>query len=191
LALQLQEEEEDQQRQADERRRREQELSERYLSSEETPPAVPPRRGSGRRRTSSQVVRPSGRPAVSRPTANEDPDAPPTYEQSRTDRPYRPAGASAPSSQGNPLNTLDALQNQSAYTQQSSMMPGGMPMHGRRVSANRVRRRESGMGGSGFGALPAQGGGSAAPGYAAAGPSNGRVQGAANVKDADDKCVVM
>ncbi|SMY26641.1 unnamed protein product [Zymoseptoria tritici ST99CH_1A5] len=192
LAMQLQEEEEDQQRQADARRRQERILSEQYLSNEEAQeraPAVPPRRQSGQR--ASQTSRPSGRPAVNRPGADADPDAPPTYEQSRTDRPYRPAGTTAAPSQGNPLETLDALQHRSQYSQVTGTLGGGSPGQGRRVSGNRISRRQSGMGGPGFGAMPAQGGGSHAPAYAAAGPSSGRVQGAANVKDTDDKCVVM
>lgn len=197
LALQLQEEEEDHQRQLEERRKREQQLSEQFLSSEnERPPAMPPRRnqrspqtshasiavsGPGRNRQSSA---PQARPAVHRPAQNADPDAPPSYEQSASDRPYRPAGATAPPSQGNPLNTLDALRRQqSAYTQQSSTsvnsIPGPSPGHGRRASGNRLQRRSSQMN-------PDIGPSGPAPAYP------GRMNQAATVKDTEgDKCVVM
>ncbi|KAM3418159.1 hypothetical protein BST61_g6362 [Cercospora zeina] len=182
LALQLQEEEEDQQRQAEERRRRERELSERYLSSEsnnERPPQIPPRRNQRSPRQSSGNIpvtsRPQGRPAVNRPADASNPDAPPSYEQSSHDRPYRPAGATAQPAQGNPLNTLDHLQRQSAYAQQSSMTVNSVPGHGRRDSGNRIHRRSSHP--------PGQ-----TPPYA---PQAGRVQGAATVKDTDERCVVM
>ena len=179
LALQLQEEEEDQQRQAEERRRRERELSERYLSSEEQPPQIPPRRNNQRspRQSSGNIPittntsRPQGRPAVNRPTdSTADPDAPPTYEQSSHDRPYRPAGTTAPAAQGNPLNTLDQLRRQSAYAQQSSStvnsMPGQYPR--RNTNGRRTSNQQS-------------------PPYS----PNGRVQNAATVKDTDERCVMM
>lgn len=194
LALQLQEEEEDQQRQAEERRRREQELSEQFLSNEEQPPTIPPRRQQnpvGRQSRQNLPVTntpsrrsnnaPSARPGVSRPGANDDPDAPPTYEQSASDRPYRPAGATAPPSQGNPLNTLDALRQQSAYAQQSSTSVNSLPSHQRRASGNRLQRRDSQFGGP----APAYPGPSSNPAAA------GRVSGAANVKDTEEKCVIM
>ncbi|GIZ47962.1 hypothetical protein CKM354_001103700 [Cercospora kikuchii] len=182
LALQLQEEEEDQQRQAEERRRRERELSERYLSSEsnnERPPQIPPRRNQRSPRQSSGNIpvttRPHGRPAVNRPADAFDPDAPPTYEQSSHDRPYRPAGATAQPAQGNPLNTLDHLQRQSAYAQQSSTTVNSVPGHGRRDSGNRIGRRPSHIQNQ-------------TPAYS---QHPGRVQGAATVKDTDERCVVM
>ncbi|KAI5364991.1 Putative MINDY deubiquitinase [Septoria linicola] len=185
LALQLQEEEEDQQRQADERRRRERELSERYLSGEsnERPPQIPPRRNqrsprqsSGNIPVSTNPSRPQGRPAVNRPADASNPDAPPTYEQSSHDRPYRPAGATANPAQGNPLNTLDHLRRQSAYAQQSSTTVNSMPGHNRRDSGNRIQRRPS----------HAQ---NQSPPYSQ--QPGGRVQGAATVKDTDERCVVM
>ncbi|KXT01879.1 hypothetical protein AC578_2153 [Pseudocercospora eumusae] len=185
LALQLQEEEEDQQRQLDARRRREQELSEQFLSSEsngEQRPPIPPRRNQNQRspRGSSTNIpvsqRPSGpaaRPAVHRPGQSSDPDAPPSYEQSASDRPYRPAGATAPPTQGNPLNTLDHLRRTSAHGQQSSTSVNSTPGHGRRQSqGNRVPRRQSGM-----------------PDGPA--PPYGRVQGAASVKDTEERCTIM
>ncbi|KAF2170822.1 hypothetical protein M409DRAFT_18795 [Zasmidium cellare ATCC 36951] len=195
LALQLQEEEEDHQRQVEERRRREQQLSEQFLSNEnERPPAIPPRRNQRSPRTSQtnipisegrnrQSSAPQARPAVHRPAQNEDPDAPPSYEQSASDRPYRPAGATAPPSQGNPLNTLDALRRQqSAYGQQSTTSVNsipGSPGHGRRPSGNRLQRRSSQMN-------PDIGPSGPAPAYP------GRMNQAATVKDAEnDKCVVM
>lgn len=122
LALQLQEEEESQQRQADERRRREQELSEQFITSEsEGPrPAIPPRRSQGRG-TGATV---SSRAAVNRPTDQEDdPDAPPSYEQAASDPPYRPAGSTPTGglAQGNAIGAYDALRRQqSAYATQST-----------------------------------------------------------------------
>lgn len=195
LALQLQEEEEEQQRQAEARRRREQELSERYLSSEERPPAMPPRRNQRSPRQSSGNIPvsanpntsgPRGRQAVNRPAdSNNDPDAPPSYEQSSHDRPFRPAGATAQPAQGNPLNTLDALQRQSAFAQQSSATVNTFPGHNRRTSqGNRVQRRSSQVQQYSQQGAP---GGQNPPGY----PSNGRVNQAATVKDADERCVVM
>lgn len=201
LALQLQEEEEDQQRQLDARRRREQELSEQFLSSEsggERPPQIPPRRiqrsprGSSTNIPTSQRAsgnsgpRPNGpqaRPPVHRPGQSSDPDAPPSYEQSASDRPYRPAGATAPPTQGNPLNTLDHLRRQnSAYAQQSSTSVNTMPSHVRRTSqgGNRVQRRQSQLGLGGQGQMP----NGPAPPY-------GRVQGAANIKDTEERCTTM
>lgn len=188
LALQLQEEEEDQQRQDEERRRRERELSERYLSSEtnERPPQIPPRRNnahtspqssSGNIPVGATSSRPQGRPAVNRPTdSTDDPDAPPTYEQSSHDRPYRPAGATAQSAQGNPLQTLDQLQRQSAYAQQSPMGANGTPgSYPRRDSGRRRRRSQAHQGQT--------------PPYSPQLPE--RVPNAATVKDADERCVVM
>ncbi|CAK3828326.1 ubiquitin carboxyl-terminal hydrolase MINDY-2-like [Lecanosticta acicola] len=191
LALQMQEEEEEQQRQAEARRRREQELSEQFLSGEERPPAIPPRRNQQHGRSSTTNVPvtggpgrntgPSARPAVNRPAATDDPDAPPTYEQSASDRPYRPAGATAPPSQGNPLNALDHLRrHQSAYAQQSntSVNSAGMgPQHVRRTSqGNRIQRRSSQP-------QPQQ-----TPPYS---PGRPQVGGAPTVRDADERCVIM
>lgn len=193
LALQLQEEEEDQRRQAEERRRREQQLSEQFLSSEERPPQIPPRRNQGGRGgstinipvTGRRTTGPSARPAVNRPADEGNPDAPPTYEQSASDRPYRPAGATAPPTQGNPLNALDALRRQqNGFAQQSttSVNSAGMhSQHGRRPSSSRIQRRSSQMAGG-----PGQG--APAPAY----PGRPQVQGAANLKDTqDERCVVM
>ncbi|KXS97503.1 hypothetical protein AC579_1248 [Pseudocercospora musae] len=190
LALQLQEEEEDQQRQLDARRRREQELSEQFLSSEsngEQRPAIPPRRNQNQRspRGSNTNIpvsqRPSGpaaRPAVHRPGQSSDPDAPPTYEQSASDRPYRPAGATAPPTQGNPLNALDHLRRTSAHGQQSSASVNSVPSHARRQSqSTRVQRRQSAMASNGMPSGPA--------------PPYGRVQGAANIKDTEERCTIM
>ncbi|EME81748.1 uncharacterized protein MYCFIDRAFT_175326 [Pseudocercospora fijiensis CIRAD86] len=185
LALQLQEEEEDQQRQLDARRRREQELSEQFLSTEsngEQRPAIPPRRNQHRspRGSSTNIPvsqrpsGPAGRPPVHRPGQSSDPDAPPSYEQSASDRPYRPAGATAPPTQGNPLNTLDHLRRTSAHAQQSSTSVNSTSGHGRRQSQNnRVPRRQSGMGSNGVPNGPA--------------PPYGRVQGAANLKDTEER----
>ncbi|EME43319.1 hypothetical protein DOTSEDRAFT_174104 [Dothistroma septosporum NZE10] len=191
LALQLQEEEEDQQRQAEERRRREQQLSEQFLSSEERPPQIPPRRSQGGRGgstmnmpvTGRRTTGPSARPAVNRPADDGNPDAPPTYEQSASDRPYRPAGATAPPTQGNPLNALDALRRQqNGFAQQSPISvnsAGVQTQHGRRLSGNRIRRRSSQMGVGGDGPAPAY-------------PGRTHVQGAANLNDTqDERCVIM
>lgn len=158
LALQLQEEEEDHQHQAEQRRQREQQLSEQFLSGEsggEGPrPPIPPRR-SGARNSFTPA-----RTAVNRPADDpSDPDAPPSYQQAASDRPYRPAGSTAAASlsQGNPLNTYDALlRRQSAYGQQSSTglpdealpLPPYSPSAAqtrRRPEPNRVRRRSSGV----------------------------------------------
>jgi len=198
LALQLQEEEEDQQRQAEQRRRREQELSEQFLEHEgEGPrPPIPPRRSgndNNNNNNRASAAPPSGRLPVTRRPSN--PDAPPTYEQSASDRPYRPAGSTAPPSmsQGNPLSAYDALRRQSSssspYAQQNSASG-----HGRRVSgpvaaaaaANRTRRSSQ----VAAGAMPGssyQGG--MPPG--APGTSNGRVSQAAGVKEVEEKCVIM
>ncbi|KAK3673537.1 hypothetical protein LTR78_006441 [Recurvomyces mirabilis] len=197
LALQLQEEEEDQQRQAESRRRREQALSEQFLSTE-TPaspegprPPIPPRR-SGNRASQAPT---GGRPPVTRVAgagANTDPDAPPTYEQSASDRPYRPAGATAQAGlqQGNPLNAYDALRRQQAgFAGQSSGtvnnipssptpgnggFPGGSGPGNRRPGQgpNQVRRRSSQLappGSYGSGMNPAPGGGGGGSGYGLAG----------------------
>lgn len=149
LALQLQEEEEDQHRQAEAQRRRETELNEQFLArehsnsnttaSEGRPPAIPPRRNMR-----------GGRAQTSRPADAEDPDAPPSYEQAASDRPYRPSGSTAPPAQGNPLSAYDHLRRQqSAYAQQSSATVNtvGSQGHGRRRSdqGNRIRRRSSVM----------------------------------------------
>lgn len=160
LALQLQEEEEDQQRQAESRRRRERELSEQFLSNDgnERPPAIPPRRGSGRRTSlragGTPTRRGSGRPAVSRP-GEDDAEAPPTYEQSRTDRVLRP-GETPPS----PMQY-----------QQQQQQGGEWGRFG-----NSPQGRGRGRGGYG-----PRGGGMARPG----------VNQAANVRDAEERCVLM
>ncbi|KAK5125520.1 hypothetical protein LTR85_000631 [Meristemomyces frigidus] len=220
LALQLQEEEEDQHRQAEQRRRREQELSERYLSTESVSPEgprppIPPRRSGNQQRTSQAPT--GGRaPVTRRPDDSQaaGAEAPPTYEQSASDRPYRPAGTTAagPMQQGNPLTAYDALRRQqTGYAQQSTTTlnsmgsnvsggpPGSRPVsyaaHGRRRSdGNRIRRRSSqvvpgspqqqGMPG-GFGHV--------APGGGMATGANNRpgVNQAAGLRDAEERCVVM
>ncbi|TKA68980.1 hypothetical protein B0A55_12848 [Friedmanniomyces simplex] len=208
LALQLQEEEEDQQRQAEQRRRREQELSERFLSTESSPtegarPPVPPRRSGNNNTTGRNSAAPtSGRPAVNRPaTGGGDPDAPPTYEQSRSDRPYRPAGATAQQNlqQGNPLSAYDALRNQQggSSTNINANSAGSPGAQGRRQSqtpaSNRVGgRRRSQMGGPGAGpgagrVMPGTYGSGAAP----SGSQVMRPNQAAGVRDAEEKCAVM
>lgn len=194
LALQLQEEEEDRQRQAEQQRRREQELSEQYLSrqNEGRPPAIPPRRGGGR----AGGATPNPRPGVTRDSENPsaDPTAPPTYEQSASDRPYREAGSTAPPQQGNPLNTYDALrQQQQQQRPPSGHQPGGPAGgpggfgHGRRYSG---RRRSSQLGAPG--GFPASGAG-AGPAGPAGQPGNGRRPQAqpGTVQQAEEKCVVM
>lgn len=148
LALQLQEEEEDRQRQSEQERRREQELSEQYISREDEgrPPAIPPRRGGGAagagRGGGTSTAMPNTRPLVNRtsnnPNPSSDPTAPPSYEQSASDRPYREAGATAPTQQGNPLNTYDALRHQQQNQQQqpaAQPRPGGSRLTGRRRSS--------------------------------------------------------
>jgi len=208
LALQLQEEEEDQQRQAEQRRRREHELSERFLSSESSSPEgprppIPPRRSGMNQQRASQVPnqrRTSQAPTGGRPPVTRQQDAgngdgveaPPTYEQSASDRPYRPAGSTAANGmqQGNPLNAYDALRRQqSAYTQQSSGLvdnasnsPPSQYGHNRRQSGSgRIRRRSSQLVGPSSGVPP----GAYAPGRP------GVAGGAAGIRDAEDKCVVM
>ncbi|KAM0704995.1 hypothetical protein Q7P35_007782 [Cladosporium inversicolor] len=177
LALQLQEEEEDRQRQSDQQRRREQELSEQYISRQDEgrPPAIPPRRGGGAAgRGGSTSTAPSARPGVNRTSANPsaDPTAPPSYEQSASDRPYREGGSAAPLQQGHPLNTYDALrqqQNQQGPT--SPPRPGGSRLQGRRRSSQ----------------LAAPGG------FPAAGGQPGRRPQAqpGTVQAAEEKCSVM
>nr|POE65018.1 ubiquitin carboxyl-terminal hydrolase miy1 [Quercus suber] len=183
LALQLQEEEEDHQRQAEERRRREQQLSEQFLSTEApegSRPVIPPRRGNNRTPTTTNVPisgrRPNGRPAVNRPADADDPEAPPSYEQAATDRPYRPAGSTAPGMQGSPLTAYDALRRQqNAMSSTSINTNTTAPNHNRRRSeGNRIRRRDSQLG---------------SPAMAA--PQQQRINGAANVQDADERCSVM
>lgn len=185
LALQLQEEEEDRQRQAEQQRRREQELSEQYISREDEgrPPAIPPRRGGGVGATGrgGSTAAPGARPAVNR-TSNTnpsaDPTAPPSYEQSASDRPYREAGSTAPPQQGHPLNTYDALRQQQ---QQQGQQPAGQP----RPAGGRFqgRRRSSQLGAPG--GFPT----------GAPGPSNqpGRRPQAqpGTVQQAEEKCSVM
>lgn len=198
LALQLQEEEEDRHRQAEERRRREQELSERFLSTEavegQRPPIPPRRSGNGNR---ASAATPAGRPPVNRADQN-DPDAPPSYEQSASDRPYRPAGSTAASSlqQGNPLNAYDALRRQqSAYNQNSSSSVNiastsgaGPSGHARRQSnTNRIRRRSSQFGGG----PPPPGAYSNSPASPTGRPGPQGVAGAAGIREAEDKCSVM
>ena len=203
LALQLQEEEEDQQRQTEQRRRREQELSEQFLSTESSAsegprPPVPPRR-SGGRSGGGPTTAPSGRAPVTRASDRpNDPEAPPSYEQAASDRPYRPAGATAAAtlSQGNPLGAYDALRRQqSAYAQQSTATvntqgPNSPPYsaaHNRRRSeGNRITRRSSQLSPGGLG-------GPSMPGGFVNQAQNapGRVNGAAGVKDADERCAIM
>ncbi|KAK0891972.1 hypothetical protein LTS16_025671 [Friedmanniomyces endolithicus] len=225
LALQLQEEEEDQQRQSEQRRRREQELSERFLSTENSPtegarPPIPPRRSGN---TSNipigrSTAAPShGRPTVNRPTTagdGGDPDAPPSYEQSRSDRPYRPASAGAQqvSRQGNPPRAYDTLLGQQGGSRTNINAAGaGVPG----VGLGRRQTRASSGDQSGPGRMSSQMSGPAGP---SAGPGSGRVmpgtygsgmlsgptpaspglsmgtrpnQQAAGVRDAEEKCAVM
>ena len=195
LALQLQEEEEDQQRQSEQRRRREQELSEQFLSNEgEGPrPPIPPRRTGGRT-GNAPTTTPSGRAPVTRPadSNNNDPDAPPTYEQAASDQPYRPAGSTASGNmaQGNPLGAYDALRRQqSAYASTSSTnVNDSSPPYARdprrQSNANRIQRRSSALGGP---SVPGAYGASVGQGP----QQPGRVSQAAGVKDAEEKCVVM
>ena len=193
LALQLQEEEEAQQREVTQRQCREQELSEQFLSNEgEGPrPPIPPRRnggrgGSGPTTSSGPTARPAvtssgptARPAVNRPTDDPaDPEAPPSYEQAASDRPYRPGATATNPEQGNPLSAYDALRRQQASNSQAS--PAYSPQQGRRQSNARIGRRQSQMGGP------------AVPGaYVQSGQNPQRFNQAANAKDADDRCILM
>ncbi|OQO04605.1 hypothetical protein B0A48_09527 [Cryoendolithus antarcticus] len=191
LALQIQEEEESSHRQAEAQRRREAELSEQFLSRESTsgPPTIPPRRGAGRVPSAGGV-----RPGVTRPTAPGDPEAPPSYAQSRVDRPYREDGTTpAPVAQGNPLNAYDALRRQQ---QQPGFGPGptlqhqqtgsiaGSQVHGRRPSAGRGRRTSQGVPGA-FGSVAPGGGMGGGPGARPHPPQKGTVQ------EAEERCSVM
>lgn len=194
LALQLQEEEEAQQRQADERRRREQELSEQFLSQQDEgrPPPIPPRRGGSRQSTSASTRPPANRPEAA-PSSN--PEAPPTYEQSASDRPYREAGSAArPQQQGSALNAYDVLRRQqSGYTQGSGGPPPGASGHqsnaqpGRQNYGNRGGRTHSTQSGVPPGAYMPQAGMSGNPSIGA-----GRRPGqTATAQDAEEKCVLM
>lgn len=212
LALQLQEEEDDRHRQAEERRRREQQLSEQFLSNEE-PPRIPPRRSNNTTHdnrysnpapANPQTMRhpvPSRasrlgdgntRPAVNRPTDRvDDPEAPPSYEQAASDRPYRPAGATAPASQGNPLSAYDALRRQqSAYSAQQS----SVSINTTSTSASHNRRQSAGTRSSRI--SNSQPGTPVSPetdNYYArqqARPVHG-VSCAPNVREAEDKCRMM
>jgi hypothetical protein len=185
LALQLQEEEEDNQRQSEDQRRREHMLSELYISrrqDEGRPPAIPPRRGGGAvgtgRGGSASTATPTARLPVARTSDNNpsaDPTAPPSYEQSASDRPYREAGSSAPPQQGHPLNTYDALRQQ--QQQQQQQPPPAQPRPG--SSRLQSRRRSSQLGAPG--GFPA-----------AAGQHGRRPQAqAGTVQAAEEKCVVM
>lgn len=72
--------------------------------------------------TTTTSAAPATRPPVNRPADEAgDPDAPPSYEQAASDRPYRPAGSTAPATltQGNAIGAYDALRRQSAYAQAS------------------------------------------------------------------------
>lgn len=221
LALQLQEEEEDQHRQAEQRRRREQELSERYLStaSVSSPeggarPPIPPRRSGGNQqqppsRTSQAPT--AGRPPVTRRPADDETsgaEAPPTYEQSASGRPYRPAGATAAGGgmqQGNPLDAYDALRRQQAgYGGQSTTTvnsingvagrPGTGTYGRRRSDGNRIRRRSSQVvPGSPIGGQQGTPGGfgHVAPGGGMATGRPGGVNQAAGLRDAEERCAVM
>jgi len=182
LALQLQEEEEDRQRQADQQRRREQELSEQYISRQDEgrPPAIPPRRGGA----AGSVGRgggaaAGGRPAVNRPSENPsaDPTAPPSYEQYASDRPYREAGSTAPTPQGHPLNTYDALRQQ--QQQQNSPTTQARPNGSGRLQGRRRSSQAAPPGG-----FPAAAGPAGQPGrrpHAQPG----------TVQAAEEKCSVM
>ena len=226
LALQLQEEEEDEQRQSEQRRRREQELSERFLSTENLPtegarPPIPPRRSGN---TSNipigrNTAAPShGRPTVNRPTNagdGGDSDAPPSYEQSRSDRPYRPAGAGAQQTlrQGNPPSAYDTLRGQQGGSRTNvNATSAGV---GTGVGLGRRQTQTSPGDQSRPGRMGNQTSGPAGP---SAGPGSGRVmpgtygsgmlsgptpaspgmnmgtrpnQQAAGVRDAEEKCAVM
>ncbi|KAK0826862.1 hypothetical protein LTR54_017384, partial [Friedmanniomyces endolithicus] len=219
LALQLQEEEEDEQRQSEQRRRREQELSERFLSTENSPtegarPPIPPRRSGN---TSNipigrNTAAPShGRPSVNRPVDTGDggdADAPPSYEQSRSDRPYRP-GTQQPLRQGNPPSAYDTLRGQ----QRGSRTNNNATSAGAGTGVGSGRRQTQTPAGdqSGPGRMGSQTSVSAGP---SAGPGSSRVmpgtygsgmlsgptpaspgitrpnQQAAGVRDAEEKCTV-
>jgi hypothetical protein len=121
LALQLQEEEEEHHRQVEERRRREQTLSEQFISTDgERPPAVPPRRD----------PRTSPSPGVN---ASPTPGAPPTYEQSASDRPFRPnQGHHVQQPSGQPGPAVSSIPSGGPYGRrrrsshrQTSSTPGG------------------------------------------------------------------
>lgn len=161
LALQLQEEEEDAQRQAEERRRREQELSERFLSNHETPPAIPPRRGSGRRQ--------SGATAAPRQNA-----IPPVS------RPGGDGAGEAPPPSYEQSRT-DRVLRPGERPPQPSSVNAGPPQAGRSdwIGAGGNQPIPAGRGRGG----PVRGG--------RGGGRGGGVGGAANIKDAEDKCVVM
>ncbi|KAI9704663.1 MAG: hypothetical protein M1820_005411 [Bogoriella megaspora] len=115
LALQLQEEEEDAHRRSQAARRREDDLSRRYVSREtrnlpipgqDVRPEVPPRRsgrGGNVNVTTTHRPQPSGE------------DAPPSYEQAASDRPYLP-GQNQASDANSPTT---GRRRQSAYGQQS------------------------------------------------------------------------
>ena len=231
LALQLQEEEEAAHRQADQRRRREHELSERFLSTEnvavgrENPllrPAIPPRRPGGSTQQAPPVRAPStSQTPTTTPTSassarttrrTSGPDAPPSYEQSASDRVYRPSSSSsATPGQGNPLDAYEALRRQQQQqgvngnepSSGSGMLRGGGRRPGQLLSASSggggSRRRSSQLGSGStmpgsFGHV-APGGGMMAGGPSSPGAGGGRqgmgVNGAAGVRDTEEKCVVM
>ncbi|KAK1052493.1 hypothetical protein LTR74_016470, partial [Friedmanniomyces endolithicus] len=222
LALQLQEEEEDEQRQSEQRRRREQELSERFLSTENSPiegarPPIPPRRSGNT--SNIPIGRSTAAPSHGRPTANRpinagdggDSDAPPTYEQSRSDRPYRPAGAGGQqaSRHGNPPSAYDTLRGHQGGSRTNINVTGaGDPG----IGSGRRQTQTSAGDQSGPGRMGNQMSGPAGP---SAGPGSGRVmpgtygsgmlsgpapgspgmgtrpnQQAAGVRDAEEKCAV-
>ena len=125
LALQLQEEEEDAHRRSQAARRREDDLSRRYLSREsptspipgqDSRPNVPPRRSG------------QGAPTQVRHTHRSRADgeeAPPSYEQAASDRPYIPGQQNSGSS------SVERPRRLSAYAQQvatNSMGQGSRPL---------------------------------------------------------------
>lgn len=184
LALQLQEEEEDQQRQADIRRRRERDLSERFLSSPEGPrPAIPPRRSGNAAPAGRGTAAPTGgRPPVNRPADAEAGDTvpPPSYEQSAGDRPYRPGVGG--SRGGSALGAYDALRRGQAGM--SSPSPQQQQYSGRGGGSSRGRGASDRPG---MGRIP----GAYGSGQPLQSPQGQRVQGAAGLREAEDKCVIM
>ncbi|KAL9091486.1 MAG: hypothetical protein Q9165_004872 [Trypethelium subeluteriae] len=150
LALQLQEEEEDAHRRSQAARRREDDLSRRYLSREsptlpipgqDSRPQVPPRR-SGRGGNTNVA-------ATHRPNA-EGEDAPPSYEQAASDRPYIPGQTPGQTSGQTPgQDATNRQRRQSAYGQQAttnSMGQSSSPLapgqgYPGRMAPNSPRRR--------------------------------------------------
>ncbi|KAK5134854.1 hypothetical protein LTR08_006086 [Meristemomyces frigidus] len=200
-------------------------------------PPIPPRRSNGgggggaanrasilpptARRSSQQAAPSSAQPRTAPPTSSRlppttttrrssDPDAPPTYEQSASDRPYRPAGQTGAQPQGGALSAYEALRRQQSS---GGGLGGGInsvgggngngsahagSVSGRRQSqmglGGRGQRRSSQLGAAqpmagGFGHV-APGGGMAGAGQGGGGGRAG-VNQAAGVRDAEERCAVM